>query len=105
MLVILHLRHISVVVQMFMTYSMPAPSCHTLFTIAISKVSVNDVWKVVQRVTRPYCDNDPVPISDIVKSDIFHEMVNFLMVIVNATIDNINFPETEKVAVIKPILF
>ncbi len=51
-----------------------------------------------------YCDNDPLPISDIIKSENFSDFLNIMTVMVVTSIENKTFPESEKAAIVKRIV-
>ncbi len=65
---------------------------------------MNDVKKIFQKVKLTYCDNDPLPISDIVNSENIDDFFNIVTFIVNNSIESKIFPESEKVAIVKPIV-
>lgn len=68
------------------------------------QVDVAVVKSIVHRVTLTYCDNDPFPISDIIKSGNFSDLLNIMTEMVNISIEYKFFPEREKVAIVKSIV-
>lgn len=65
----------------------------------------NSVIKsVVKKAKLTNCDNDPLPVRDLVHSDVFDSLMNIYVEIVNCSITNVNFPSSEKRAIVKPIL-
>ena len=54
------------------------------------------------RVKLTFCQNDPIPISDISNSENFVEFLHIYEKIVNLSIRAKKFPESEKSAIIKP---
>ncbi len=68
------------------------------------KVDMNVIKSIVSRVKLTYCDNDPLPISDIINSDNFHWVLQVFLECVNVSIENNVFPETEELAIVKPIV-
>ena len=59
---------------------------------------------IIRRVKLTCCYNDPLPVSDIVHSENFTDFVDIFLNIVNMSIENNIFPESEKRAIVKPIL-
>ena len=49
-----------------------------------------------------YCENDPLPISDIKKAKNFFKVQEIYLKIINNSLLNCVFPESEKLACIKP---
>ena len=66
-------------------------------------MSVADVGKIVRRVKLTYCASDPFPMKDIINSTNFDEVLSVMTEMINASINNNVFPESEKLAIVKPI--
>ena len=67
-------------------------------------MSVADVQKIVRRVKLTYCASDPFPMKDIINSTNFDEVLSVMTEMINASINNNVFPESEKMAIVKPIV-
>ncbi len=72
--------------------------------LSFKKVDMDVIKSIVSRVKLRYCDNDPLPISEIINSDNFHEILYVILECINASIENNTFPEFEKLAIVKPIV-
>ena len=57
-----------------------------------------------RRVKFTYCANDPLPMSDIKRSENLSDLLKTLTDMVNVNIDNNVFPWSEKRAIVKPIV-
>ena len=68
------------------------------------QVDVNTVKSITQKVKFTYCANDPLPMSDIKRSENFSDLLKTLTDMVNVSIDNNVFPLSEKRAIVKPIV-
>ncbi len=62
------------------------------------------VNSIVSRVKLTYCDNEPLPIPDIINSNNSQGGLQLFLEWVNVSIENKVFPETEKLAIVKPIV-
>lgn len=71
---------------------------------SFKKVNMDVVKSIVSRVKLTYCDKDPLPISDIINSNNFQGILQLFLECVNVSIENKVFPETEKLAIVKPII-
>ena len=80
---------------------MPIPDNKLL---SFRRVSVEEVRATVQKVNMTYCDSDPLPISDISQCEKFGEILRIFTLIINCSLINNTFPDSEKLAVIKPII-
>ena len=67
-------------------------------------VNTDCVKRIVGRVKHTYCDMDPVPVSEIVSCQNFDALVRLWTELVNISIENKVFPESEKRAIVKPIV-
>ena len=65
---------------------------------------MNAVKSITQRVKFTYYANDPLPMSDIKRSENFCDLLKTLTDMVNVSIDNNVFPLSEKRAIVKPIV-
>ena len=81
--------------------NMPLPSNKLL---SFRQVSVEEVRAIVHNANVTYCDSDPLPISDISQCEKFGEILNIFTSIINCSFINNTFPDSEKLAVIKPII-
>ena len=66
-----------------------------------STVTLSNIRSIVGRVKRTYCRSDPFPISDVIDID---NLLQVYLVIVNLSILARTFPESEKHAILKPVL-
>ena len=67
-------------------------------------IHLEKLKSILSRVRYTYCDNDPVNIADIAGSERFDELLMVLLNIINLCIRNNNFPDSEKMAIIRPII-
>ena len=67
-------------------------------------VGFGKIKSIVSRVKRTYCENDPFPISDVVGCEHFDDFLRLYHEIVNLCISGKTFPESEKYAILKPVL-
>ena len=81
--------------------TMPMPQDKLL---SFKKVSVDQTKTIVHKLNTTYCDSDPLPISDIIHSDKFSDILNVFTSIINNSFMNNTFPASEKVTLIKPII-
>ncbi len=51
-----------------------------------------------------YCASDPLPIREVITSTNLDEMFSVMTKIINTSFVNNAFPETEKVAIVKPVV-
>ena len=51
-----------------------------------------------------YCDNDPIPINEIARVDNFNILVDICTTLVNKSVVENIFPDSEKRAIVKPIV-
>ena len=58
----------------------------------------------IKKVKMTYCVNDPLPMKEIVHSTNFDSMVALVTDLINVSIKENKFPETEKRAIVKPIV-
>ena len=65
---------------------------------------MNELKVIMSRVKFTYCDNDPIPMSEIRTATNFHDYLNIILEIVNLSLRENVFPKSEKSAIIKPIL-
>lgn len=59
---------------------------------------------VIKKVRMTYCVNDPLPMNEIVHSTNFDSMVNLVTDLINVSIKENNFPDSEKRSIVKPIV-
>ncbi len=81
--------------------SMPTP-LNTLYSFR--HVNVEEVRTIVNTANVTYCDSDPLPISDAFWCENFCNILNIFTAIINCSLINNSFPDSEKLAVIKPII-
>ena len=62
------------------------------------------IRSIVSRVKRTYCESDPFPISDVTKCGNLDGLLRVYLEIVNLSILARMFPESEKHAILKPVL-
>ena len=72
--------------------------------LSFKEVRVDQIKEIVRKLNITYCDRDPLPISDIIQSDKFSDILNVFTSIINNSFLNNMFPTSEKVALIKPII-
>ena len=65
-------------------------------------VALADIINIVKETKKTYCDNDPFPISDLVDASNFNEIMGIYTKIVNMSLDQAIFPESEKCAIVRP---
>ena len=66
------------------------------------KLNLTDLKKVIDKVKCTYCENDPFPISDIKDAENMHLIDSVFLTIINMSIAQTVFPQSEKLASIKP---
>ena len=62
------------------------------------------VRSIIKRVKYTYCDSDPIPVAEIVGCDKFGVIIDFWTNMMNTSIENKVFPDSEKRAIVKPIV-
>ena len=67
-------------------------------------VTLSNIRSIVGRVKRTYCRSDPFPISDVIECADIDNLLQVYLVIVNLSILARTFPESEKHAILKPVL-
>ena len=67
-------------------------------------VTLSSTRSIVGRVKRTYCRSDPFPISDVIECADIDNLLQVYLVIVNLSILARTFPESEKHAILKPVL-
>ena len=67
-------------------------------------VTLSNIRSIVGRVKRTYCRSDPFAISDVIKCADIDNLLQVYLVIVNLSILARTFPESEKHAILKPVL-
>ena len=67
-------------------------------------VTLSNIRSIVGRVKRTYCRSDPFPISDVIECADIDNLLQVYLVIVNLSILARIFPESEKHAILKPVL-
>ena len=65
------------------------------------KLNMNDLDKIMGKVKLTYCENDPLPISDIKDAENYGKIKTLYLNIVNRSLED-EFPQCEKLACIKP---
>ena len=68
------------------------------------QVDIEKIKSIVYRVKLTYCDNDPIPMSDIIGKGNFSEFLDVFWRIVSLSIEHSAVPESEKSAIIKPVV-
>ncbi len=81
--------------------SMPTP-LNKLYSFR--HVNVEEARTIVNKANETYCDSDPLPISDVTRCENFDGILNIFTVIINCSLINNSFPDSEKLAVVKPII-
>ena len=71
---------------------------------SFQEIDINKLKYIVQRMKLTYCDNDPVPMSEIVNRGEFVYFWNIILKIVNLSIGKRAVPSSEKQSLIKPTL-
>ena len=66
------------------------------------ELNLNDLKRVIDKVKCTYCENNPLPISDIKDAEDMHLMHSVYLTITNMSITQAVFPQSEKLACIKP---
>lgn len=64
---------------------------------------LNTVKSIVTRVKPTHCGNDPIPVREIVHSNDFGSFLEVFVDIVNCSIKDSVFPQSEKKAMVRPI--
>ena len=82
---------------------MPVPM-PTMKLSKFHRVDKEIMKAIVQKVKPTHCENDPLPISDISGCTNFGNYLDILTDIVNTSIENNIFPESEKAAIVRPII-
>ena len=67
-------------------------------------VTLSNIRSIVGRVKRTYCRSDPFPISDVIECANIDNLLQVYLVIVNLSILARTFPESERHAILKPVL-
>ncbi len=81
--------------------SMPIP-LNKLYSF--QHVNVEEVRTIVIKANLTYCDSDPLPTSDVLRCENFCDILNTFTAIINCSLLNNSFPDSEKLAVITPII-
>ena len=66
------------------------------------ELNLTDLKRVIDKVKCTYCENDPFPISDIKDAKNMHLIHSVYLTIINMSIAQAVFPQSEKLAYIKP---
>ena len=66
------------------------------------ELNFTDLKKLIDKVKCTYCENDPFPISDIKDAENMHLIHSVYLTIINMSIAQAVFPQSEKLACIKP---
>ena len=67
------------------------------------ELNINDFRKMMHKVKNTYCENDPFPISDVKEAKNFDQLQEFYFEIVSKSLTQATFPNSEKLACIKPV--
>ena len=67
-------------------------------------VDISKIRSIVSRVKKTYSESDPFPISDVTECEHFDSLQRVYLEVVNLSILAKMFPESEKHAVLKPVL-
>ena len=66
------------------------------------ELNLTDLKRVFDKVKCTYCENDSFPISDIDDAENMHLIHSVYLTIINMSITQAVFPQSEKLACIKP---
>lgn len=67
-------------------------------------IDLKTIKSIVTRVKLTHCGNDPIPVREIVQSNDFSSFLEIYVDIVNCSIKDNEFPQSEKKAIVKPII-
>ena len=65
-------------------------------------IDLTELIRLVKETKKTYSDNDPFPISDMEQAQNFNEVINVYHKIVNMSLEQAVFPQSEKCAYVKP---
>ena len=66
------------------------------------KLSMSDFEKILKKIKITHCENDPYPIGDISDAENYSKIKNLYLDIINKSLEQSEFPKSEKLACIKP---
>ena len=66
------------------------------------EITTHDIKRIMSKSKYTYCENDPFPIADVKDAGNIHLLQELYKKTVNMSITNAMFPQTEKLACIKP---
>ena len=72
--------------------------------LRFNKTDEAELRTIFSKVKRTFCDSDPFPIRDKIESDNLSEFLKLFVDIINTSIESTIFPESEEVAIVKPIV-
>ncbi len=72
--------------------------------LTFSDISNEELKDLVKNMKVTHCTNDPMPFSDIINVDSFSELLQFILCIVNLSIQQCVFPQSEKLGIVRPTL-
>ena len=76
----------------------------TMTLTEFKKVDEFQVKKYISKTNATYCVVDPFPIADVKDSDNFELLTNIYMAMINISLDENIFPNSEKLAIVRPLL-
>ena len=72
--------------------------------VNFNETDIATVKSIVKRVKVTHCDNDPIPVRELMKNDKVDGLIEIYVDIINCSIANKIFPRSEKEAIVKPIV-
>ena len=72
--------------------------------VNFNETDIATVKSIVKRVKVTHCDNDPIPVRELMKNDKVEGLIEIYVDIINCSIANKIFPRSEKEAIVKPIV-
>ena len=67
-------------------------------------INKEDLSRIIGKAKKTHCAVDPIPIAEVAGADNFSDLIDVLLTIVNTSISTCQYPESEKLAIINPIL-
>lgn len=71
---------------------------------SFSEISIDALKTLLKNIKKTYCLRDPFPMSDVANGEDFLKLSSVLLKIVNLSVRDCVFPESEKLAIVKPTL-
>ena len=72
--------------------------------LCFKEVTFDYLVVLLKKMKMTYCCNDSLFMSDVISDENFHNLLQVILKIVNLSISECIFPQSEKLAIIKPIL-